>query len=102
MPSVEAVRYKSVFLVSKMDCPSEENLIRMALGPRPEVRSCEFDLAKRELTLVHEGQAASLLDVLQPLGLGASLRRSTPLADAATQLQTTFRVPKMDCASEGT
>lgn len=100
MSAAEAVRYRSTFLVSKMDCPSEENLIRMALSPRSEVSSCEFDLARREVTLVHEGQAASLLDVLQPLGIGASLRQSTPLADEATQLQTTFNVQKMDCAAE--
>ena len=62
---------RSVFAIPKMDCPSEEGLIRMALQDLPEV-SLSFDLAGRRLTAVHPGSAAAVLGRLTPLGLGAT------------------------------
>lgn len=53
-----------------MDCPSEENLIRMALHDLPGV-SLTFDLAQRQMTAVHPGPPAVVLERLIPLGLGA-------------------------------
>jgi Co/Zn/Cd efflux system component/copper chaperone CopZ len=70
--------HRSTFAVPKMDCPSEENLIRMALRDVPGIRALEFDLAHRQLAAVHEGPAQTLLQRLQPLNLGASLLASAP------------------------
>lgn len=53
-----------------MDCPSEENLIRMALQDVPGV-FLTFDLKERQLTALHPGPPAVVLDRLTPLGLGA-------------------------------
>jgi Co/Zn/Cd efflux system component len=58
-----------------MDCASEERLVRMALEGS-DVRALEFDLAGRQLTVVHGGAAQDLLSRLQPLGLGAQLLAS--------------------------
>jgi Co/Zn/Cd efflux system component len=66
---------RSVFAVPKMDCPSEERLIRMALDDVPGVQ-LRFDLAGRRLTALHPGPAAELLERLTPLGLGATLSGS--------------------------
>jgi Co/Zn/Cd efflux system component len=64
-------RSRTVFAIPKMDCPSEEGLIRMALQDMPDV-SLSFDLTGRRLTAVHPGSAAAVLERLAPLGLGAA------------------------------
>lgn len=74
---------RSVFAVPKMDCPSEERLIRMALDGAPDVSELRFDLQARTLTVVHEGEPSSILAKLEPLGLGARLRASEAAPDEA-------------------
>jgi cation transport ATPase len=69
---------RSTFLVSQMDCPSEENLIRMALQSLPGVASLHFDLEKRSLQVVHAGATDAVMERLAPLNLGASFVQSTP------------------------
>ena len=68
--------YRSKFSVPKMDCPSEERMIRMALDKVEGVRSLSFDLPNRTLVAVHGIPAQDLLQRLQPLGLGAELVES--------------------------
>ncbi len=67
---------KTVFAVPKMDCPSEERVVRMALDGASGVRDLRFDLQARTLTVVHTGEAAPLLAKLEPLGFGARLAGS--------------------------
>ena len=38
-----------------MDCPSEENLIRMKLEDIPDIEKLDFDIHNRTLTIYHEG-----------------------------------------------
>jgi copper chaperone CopZ len=45
--------HKSVFKISKMDCPSEENLIRMKLSDIEGVKKLDFDLEHGILTVFH-------------------------------------------------
>jgi hypothetical protein len=71
---------QSAFAVPKMDCPSEENLIRMALRGRSDVQALHFDLANRQLRITHSGPVEPILDRLVPLGLGAVLIDSRSLA----------------------
>lgn len=78
----EGIR-RSIFAVSRMDCPSEENLIRMALGDLGEVLSLAFDLSARRLTVLHRGEAAAVLRRLEPLGLGTTLLASEGVAETA-------------------
>jgi hypothetical protein len=66
----------STFFIPKMDCPSEENLIRMALGDLPEIRSLAFDLPKRQVKAIHQNDPESVWKRLQPLKLGAKLVES--------------------------
>jgi copper chaperone CopZ len=99
VPSTGA-RRQSTFSVSKMDCSSEENLVRMALASEPGIGAFKFDLGKREFTVVHERDAESLLRKLQPLNLGATLKDTGPAPAAGVQRRSTFSMPKMDCSSE--
>lgn len=69
---------KTLLSVPKMDCPSEEKLIRMALKGNPAVKSLSFDLGKREMTVVHEGDSVPVFRLLEPLNFGARVVRSEP------------------------
>ena len=71
----------SQYQIPKMDCPSEERLIRMALQDMPEIAQLQFDLTQRQLTILHQGDVAPITAKLQTLGLGARLalsRTATP------------------------
>lgn len=61
---------KTVFLVSKMDCPSEENLIRMKLDGITAIKNLDFDLENRKLTVFHEGDTPVIEKSIAGLGLG--------------------------------
>lgn len=73
---------KTVFDVPKMDCPSEERLIRMALESVTAIKKLVFDLSARRLTVIHEGDAQVVLNKLVPLNFGASLGSSNDLSEA--------------------
>jgi len=61
---------KSTFEISKMDCPSEENLIRMKLDPISGIKQLKFDLSDRKLTIFHEGQLDQIEQSISELKLG--------------------------------
>jgi Co/Zn/Cd efflux system component len=56
-----------------MDCPSEENMIRMKLDGLSGIRKLEFDLEKRTLTVYHHEQDDEIKRRLDELDLGAEL-----------------------------
>ncbi|UPL51287.1 cation transporter [Hymenobacter sublimis] len=67
---------KSVFRVSKMDCPSEEQMIRMKLSGQEGIEGLQFDLANRQLTVFHAGAVEPLAASLNDLRLDSSLLSS--------------------------
>ncbi len=73
---------RSTFTIPKMDCPSEERLIRLSLSGAPAVRDLSFDLERRRLVAVHTGPAEDILNVLGTLNLGASLAASDVMDDS--------------------
>jgi len=73
----------SVFAVPKMDCPSEERMIRLALNSFSNIRALSFDLSNRRLKVVHDGEVEPITAKLATLGLGASLQE-TSIADPGT------------------
>jgi len=64
---------KSEFLITKMDCPSEENIIRMKLNPIQEIKTLEFDIEKRTLTVFHDGNLSTITQSLDDLNFNSSL-----------------------------
>lgn len=79
---------KSVFEISKMDCPSEENLIKMKLEDISGVANLDFDLSRRRLTVFHEGQIDRIESAIAELRLGSKKLSTEPTA------QTTFQENK--------
>ncbi len=62
---------KSVFEISKMDCPSEENLIRMKLDGLTGIKNLDFDIPNRKLTVFHTGAPDNIEKSLLGLNLGS-------------------------------
>lgn len=61
---------KTTFEISKMDCPSEENLIRMKLGNLANIKNLDFDIPNRVLCVFHEGQTTAIEQAIAELDLG--------------------------------
>lgn len=67
---------KTIFRVSKMDCPSEERLIRMKLNEIGGVEKVEVDLQHRRLTVYHKDDVLDVQRTVASLALGESLLSS--------------------------
>lgn len=66
---------KSTFHISKMDCPSEESMIRMKLQGLPFTK-LDFDIPNRKLSVFHEGDPSAIHAALDELNFGTSLANS--------------------------
>ncbi|MFY0674784.1 MAG: cation transporter [Bacteroidia bacterium] len=69
---------KSVYSISKMDCPSEENLIRMKLDGFSEIKKLDFEIEKRELTIYHERENNDIELSIHELNLNAKKLLTEP------------------------
>ncbi len=61
---------KTTFEISKMDCPSEENLIRMKLDGISNIKNLDFNIPNRKLTVFHDGQIDQIEKLIIELNLG--------------------------------
>ena len=67
----------TVLLIAKMDCPTEERLIRDKLTGMPGVESLDFNLLQRRLTVTHSPESLNaILGALTSIGLEASVEPS--------------------------
>lgn len=64
---------KTVFEIAKMDCPAEENLIRMKLNDLKSVQNLDFDIENRKLTVYHVGQLNEIETSIHQLNLNSRL-----------------------------
>ncbi|WP_205635376.1 cation transporter [Flavivirga aquatica] len=62
--------YKTIFKITKMDCPSEENLIRMKLDGISSIVNLDFDIPNRKLIVFHNGEIDQIEKSLIELNLG--------------------------------
>jgi cation transport ATPase len=63
---------KTIFEITKMDCPSEENLIRMKLDGISSIVNLDFDIPNRKLTVFHSGQIDQIEKSVLELNLGGN------------------------------
>lgn len=61
---------KTIFEISKMDCPSEENIIRMKLNGISSIKYLNFDIPNRKLTVFHNEQIEQIERSITELNLG--------------------------------
>ncbi len=64
---------KTTFKISKMDCPSEEQMIRMKLADLTNIKSLDFDIANRQLTVLHTGNHDQIFKRLDNLKFDTSI-----------------------------
>lgn len=67
---------KTTFHISKMDCPSEENLIRIKLDEVSGIEHLEFNIPSRELYVYHIGNEAVIESKVLELNLGGKQTKS--------------------------
>ena len=60
---------KTLFKISKMDCPSEENLIRMKLDDIKGIKKLDFNIEQRKLSIYHEGDIEEIKSSIHDLNL---------------------------------
>lgn len=68
---------RSIFKIQKMDCPSEERIIRMKLEEVTSLKKLEFNIPDRTMTAFHEGDPSEILNKLVPLNFDSSLFESS-------------------------
>ena len=66
-----SVMDKTTFEITKMDCPSEERLIRMKLDNFSNIKNLDFDLEKRRLTVYHNGLTTEIEKSIDDLKLNS-------------------------------
>lgn len=69
---------KTTFNIAKMDCPSEEQMIRMKLADIDTIVSLDFDIAGRRLDVVHTGEHQPILARLETLNFDTTWVESVP------------------------
>jgi Co/Zn/Cd efflux system component len=84
---------KITFLIKDMDCPAEEQMIRMKLEPSFGVLQLEFNLSQRTLEVYHQGNSTEIAAMLNSLDLGTEMISSTdvdePVETGKVQIQRT-------------
>ena len=71
-----AVMKKSTFHISKMDCPSEEQIIRMKLETFNVVKHLVFDIPNRKLEVYHTEKIDGIHRAITALNLNERLEKT--------------------------
>lgn len=64
---------KTTYKINKMDCASEESIIRMKLEGFESIKALQFDIAQRKLDVIHEGKAEPITAAIDSLNFNSSL-----------------------------
>lgn len=64
---------KTTFKIAKMDCPSEEQIIRIKLDGIVTIKNMEFDIPNRLLTVFHLNGYQQILEKLHSLNFDSSV-----------------------------
>jgi Co/Zn/Cd efflux system component len=76
---------KTTFIIKKMDCASEEQLIRLKLKPFSKISSMQFDIPNRRLDIYHTDDYKLIFDAINSLQLDTTfLQDELALESGAT------------------
>jgi len=71
---------RTVLHIRDMDCPAEEQIIRMKLSSQ-SVKGLNFDIRNRQLTIFHDGDLEDILSAVHSLDFGTSLIETGSYSD---------------------
>jgi Cd2+/Zn2+-exporting ATPase len=93
------ILYTLVLRIEKMDCPTEESLIRQKLKGMKGVESLSFNLLQRKLTIQHYlKDPESIIAAVAALDMDLVVEKaSSPLSEGS---QAIFIIDNMDCPTE--
>jgi Co/Zn/Cd efflux system component len=74
---------KTVFKINRMDCPSEENLVRLKLDGVSDIKHLDFDIPNRQLTVFHDGQPDQIEFRISELDLDSTKIRTEESGDTS-------------------
>ena len=78
---------KTEYHIAKMDCPSEENMIRMKLDGISEIKKLDFDIENRNLTVYHSDENQEIQNRLIDLNFGAKLSSTTSIGESEVVIE---------------
>ena len=78
-----------------MDCPSEEQMIRMKLADLTNIKSLDFDIANRQLTVFHTDNHDQIFQQLDNLKFDTSLIDSVSADNYISTTDNTDREEKL-------
>jgi Co/Zn/Cd efflux system component len=81
--------FRSQYHISKMDCPSEENMVRLRLDGLAFIKRLEFDLDKRNLTVYHTEESNEIQSRLEELDLGSKYTGTDQVDDSEISTENT-------------
>jgi Cd2+/Zn2+-exporting ATPase len=88
-----------VIRIEQMDCPTEEGLLRQALGRLPGVGELSFNLVQRRLQVAHSlADPEAILAAVRAVGMDPVVESAT--GTSAALPGTVFRIENMDCPTE--
>lgn len=73
------------YLITKMDCPSEEQMIRMKLSEDNSIKELQFDIPNRTLMVIHDGKTESIAKQIDSLNFDSKLVDSSPWTGTFTE-----------------
>ena len=79
--------YKTIFKISKMDCPSEEQMIRMKLSDITTIKSLDFDIPNRKLIVFHTDEKDKIFKKLEELKFDTSIIESFSIDNYETPIE---------------
>ncbi len=90
---------RAVFLIQKMDCPTEEKLIRDRLEGMPGIDALQFNLIQRELTVQHRLPSIdAIMATLKALDMEPAVKSDSLAATAPdgghADLAANYRIPR--------
>jgi Co/Zn/Cd efflux system component len=70
---------KTTYKISKMDCPSEESIVRMRLEGFENIKALQFDIPHRKLDVMHTGNSQLISAAIDSLQFNSKIISSQEL-----------------------
>lgn len=98
-PTLPAIAQILILRIEKMDCPTEESLIRHKLEGMQGVESLDFNIIQRKLTVRHHLQdSESIIAIVASLDMEPVVENAPKVSSGTSQA--IFIINNMDCPTE--